>query len=372
MIVLATRALCGQDQRATEWNRQSAAAYLDERMDLWFARAKKLETGEGETSCVSCHTTIPYMLARSSLRRAMGVNRPTPHETRILDEVARRVDTYDSHQPLYDFSDDKKTESRGTEAVLNTLILAIADSELPRDTPSEPAAKALRHLWETQRPDGSWDWLDFGLEPFETTTAGYYGATLAALAVGRSPETKDSAALAGMGKLRAYLNDNYGNQNAFNRTWFLLASTRWKGLIGSETRTELIADLERRQRDDGGWSLESIGAWKWSKTEAPFQAPGKPDSALLERSDGYATGLIVYALRESGVSIDRSSLKRGIQWLRANQREVQLTQGTHLAWRSHSLNFDREHGGDKGEPWRRMFMSDSATSFAALALIAHE
>mgnify|MGYP001191853070 CR=1 FL=1 len=27
-----------------------------------------------------------------------------------------------------------------------------------------------------------------------------------------------------------------------------------------------------------------------------------------------------------------------------------------------------EHGGDKGEPWRRMFMSDLATAFAVLAL----
>ena len=44
----------------------------------------------------------------------------------------------------------------------------------------------------------------------------------------------------------------------------------------------------------------------------------------------------------------------------------------HHAWRAHSLNFDREHGGEKGEPWRRMFMSDSATAFAVLALVASD
>ena len=27
-------------------------------------------------------------------------------------------------------------------------------------------------------------------------------------------------------------------------------------------------------------------------------------------------------------------------------------------WRAYSLNYDREHGGPNGEPWRRMFMSD--------------
>ena len=39
-------------------------------------------------------------------------------------------------------------------------------------------------------------------------------------------------------------------------------------------------------------------------------------------------------------------------------------------WRAHSLNYDREHGGAKGELWRRMFMSDLATAFAVLALIS--
>jgi hypothetical protein len=62
----------------------------------------------------------------------------------------------------------------------------------------------------------------------------------------------------------------------------------------------------------------------------------------------------------------------GLQWLRANQRNTQVGQHDWTAWRAHSLNFDREHGGEKGEPWRRMFMSDSATAFAALALVASD
>src|SRR5690242_12839011 len=46
------------------WDREDAAKFLDERMDVWFANAKKLRTGEAQTVCVSCHTTIPYVLAR--------------------------------------------------------------------------------------------------------------------------------------------------------------------------------------------------------------------------------------------------------------------------------------------------------------------
>src|SRR3989442_12434916 len=84
------------------WDREGAAKYLDERMDAWFANAKKLRTGQGETTCVSCHTVIPYALSRPILRRAMHVSTRTPQEVRLLEGVARRVGTFDGHQPFYD------------------------------------------------------------------------------------------------------------------------------------------------------------------------------------------------------------------------------------------------------------------------------
>src|SRR5712691_3240564 len=62
----------------TAWDKQAAAKYLDDRMDLWFAKAKKLRTGQENTSCVSCHTVVPYTLARPVLRKATGVTEPTP------------------------------------------------------------------------------------------------------------------------------------------------------------------------------------------------------------------------------------------------------------------------------------------------------
>src|SRR5579862_2764263 len=151
---------------STAWDQQAAAKYLDDRMDLWFAKAKKLRTGEGNTTCVSCHTVIPYVLARRALRRARGMGEPTPQEARLLDETLRRVDTYGNHEPLYKSKDD---QSRGTEAVLNFFILAGADARQNRQVASEPIRKALEELWKQQRADGAWNWLDFGLEPYETT-----------------------------------------------------------------------------------------------------------------------------------------------------------------------------------------------------------
>ena len=62
------------------------------------------------------------------------------------------------------------------------------------------------------------------------------------------------------------------------------------------------------------------------------------------------------------------AIDRGKAWLIANQQPERVGDPSWAPWRAHSLNFDREHGGEKGEPWRRMFMSDLATAFAVLAL----
>jgi hypothetical protein len=354
------------------WDRDGAAKYLDDRMDFWFAKAKKLRTGQSETACVSCHTTIPYMLARPALRHAMRVNNPTSQESRILDEAKQRVKSYGDHEPLYDFNEDKKTQSRGTEAILNALILTSADAAQNRIELSEPTEKALQRLWQTQRSDGKWDWLDFGLEPFETVDGAYQGATLAALAVGIAQSSSKKATdseKAGIDKLRGYLNSNYASQRLFNKTWMLLASTRLNSLLTEEQRQALVKEIQSKQRDDGGWSLESLGAWRWNHTAAPFRPPGTLDASLLAQADGYATGLVVYTLRQARLPLTHPAVNRGLHWLRTNQRDIPVKEHTWPAWRAHSLNFDREHGGDKGEPWRRMFMSDLATAFAVLALV---
>ena len=376
LVGLSARGVAPQNAPAEQggWNPEGAAKYLDDRMDAWFAGAKRLRTGQGETPCISCHTAVPYALSRPALRRAMHVTTPTPQEVRLLEGVIRRVETYDTHQLFYDFNEAKKPESRGTEAVINALVLASADAEQNRREPSEPTRKALRRLWETQRPDGAWDWLDFGLEPFESADATYYGASLAALAVGTvsaystSPATD---ATAGLDKLRGYLKTRRASQNLFNRVWLLLASTRLKDVLTPGQQEPLIAEIQSRQQTDGGWSLQTLGPWRWSH-QWLFRPHGTPDAALLAHSDGYATGLIVYTLRKAGLPGDHPAVNKGLQWLKANQQDIQIDPRTYRAWRSYSLNRDREHGGGDGEPWRRMFMSDAATTFAVLALTASD
>jgi squalene-hopene/tetraprenyl-beta-curcumene cyclase len=351
------------------WDREKAAQYLDARMDMWFDQATKLTTGAGKTSCVSCHTVVPYLLARPVLRRAMGVSQPTPQEVKLLGEITQRVESYGSQESLYG---PKAGESRGTEAVLNALILAIEDVRQHREQPSELTRKAFRRLWEEQRPDGGWDWLDFGNEPDESGDAQYYGAALAAIAVGTAPDlvkSKEGNTASHIDQLRTYLKGKYAAQNLYNRAWMLLASTRLAGLLSPEQRKGLMAELQANQNDDGGWSLYRLGPWRWSKTTAPFTPPGNPDVSLLVKSDGYATGLIAYLLRQAGSPSDDPTLKKATDWLKANQKDLQVDSGLWKLWRAHSLNHDRENGGERGAPGKRMVMSDSATAFAVLALL---
>ena len=353
-----------------KWDREAAARYLDSRMDLWWTNAKALKTNGAESRCLSCHTALPYTWARSALRRSQSISEPTPHEQRALEQISRRIAYRPDDQPYYDHTEAKKIESRGVEAVVNAVALTGIDGAMP--TGSQPlVAAAMARLWEVQRPDGAWDWLDFGLEPYEAPDAAFYGATMAAIAAG-SPAAQSSnneASRRGVERLRGYLRSQLPTQRAFNKAWMLLAAARLDGLLTKKERDALVNDLESLQRADGGWSLADLGVWRWTKQEPPFAAPGDVDRALIAQSDGFATGLVVYALRRSDRSTSTQSVRRGQQWLIDHQVPERADDPAWAPWRSHSLNHDREHGGPKGEPWRRMFMSDLATAFGVLALL---
>ena len=53
------------------------------------------------------------------------------------------------------------------------------------------------------------------------------------------------------------------------------------------------------------------GTWK--------RRDGKPNDPASP-SDGYATGLVVFVLREAGVPAADPAIQRGLAWLKANQR----------------------------------------------------
>src|SRR4029079_13131537 len=108
--------------------------------------------------------------------------------------------------------------------------------------------------------------------------------------------------------------------------------------ISDAQRVALIEELLGAQREDGGWSLEAMGPWKWSKTEPPVKSPGDLETSVVRQSDGYATGLVVYTLQQAGGARSQAAIRRGIGWLQANQRVMPVDGVPGRAWQAHSLN----------------------------------
>jgi squalene-hopene/tetraprenyl-beta-curcumene cyclase len=350
---------------SSSWVPKAAATYLDNRASWWMEwNGAARDHG---TFCISCHTALPYALARPALRPALAEQGLSPNELKILDNVTKRVRLWDQVGPYY--SDPrygaKATESRGTEAVLNALILASHDSE--GGYLSADARTALRNMWETQQTSGdkagAWPWLQFDNEPWEANDSAYYGACLAALAVGVAPDgyVDSPEAQSGLKLLRDYLNRESADQSTINRVFLLWASTKLPGLLSREQQNAIIEEVLRRQQADGGWRLASI-AWRWrgwslkSLVKIWLRADGTP---LAHKSDGVATGLVTFVLEEAGVPSENIQLQRGLSWLQSNQNAAEGF------WPATSINKRRSLTSDTGR-----FMSDAATAYAVLALTA--
>src|SRR5438874_7888267 len=119
-----------ETRMASSWDQQAAAAYLDQRAAWWMEWPKAAR--DHETFCVSCHTAVPYALSRPALRKSLAEAAPSANERRLLDNVTKRVRLWKEVAPFYSDADRgmyKTVESRGTESVLNALMLASNDAQ---------------------------------------------------------------------------------------------------------------------------------------------------------------------------------------------------------------------------------------------------
>jgi len=345
------------------WDPKAAAAYLDQREVTWMGWQGAAR--DHETFCVSCHTAIPYALSRPMLRTALAENALSVNERKLLDNVTKRVQLWDEVAPFYSgegYNSPKAAESRGTEAVLSALILASYDAR--NGHLSDATRAAFRNMWALQQTggdgNGAWSWLQFGMEPFEAKDSKYYGAALAAIAVGTAPDNYRSTPeiQEKVSKLREYLNREYPAQSTINRVVLLWASAKVPGLLEPERQKSIINEIFHEQQADGGWKLSAL-AWPrdWS-LHSFVRTWWRSDGTRQDgRSDGYATGLITYALQQAGIPADDPRLRRGLSWLACNQNKAEGF------WPSLSLNQHRSPSSNVGH-----FMDDAATGYAVLAL----
>jgi squalene-hopene/tetraprenyl-beta-curcumene cyclase len=304
-----------------DWNPRLAADFLDARQQAWFEWQPAAATGG---PCVSCHTGLTYLIARPALRRALGEMRPTKYETGYLDALRARVSKTEGLLPSFP-NPPGSTQAAGVESIFAAYFLGTPES--------------FDRMWRLQGADGTIPWFSLKLDPWEMPESKFFGASLAALAVGRAG-SKDQAA-----PLIDYLKRESANQPLHNRVMLLWTSSTLPEAFPA--RDAAIKEAFSKQSPDGGWTIASLGPW----SEHPAAAPSSG-------SDAYATAFTAFALEQAGVRATDPRMRRALDWLAAHQDK------NGGFWDSKSLNKKYDKGSMPD-----LFMRDAATAFASLALV---
>ncbi len=302
---------------AKAWSAAKAGEYLDGVGVNWTR----------DRQCITCHTNMPHVMAGPALPAA--------------NVGWREVRTF--------LEDDVKSWSTGGKpqgdayVVATAAALAFTDS---RTTGSlhERTKAALDRIWTVQKKTGEWDWLKCDWPPLEHDD--YYGAVLAAVAVGVAPDkyAEGDSAKEGLAKLKAYLKKTPA-PDLHHKAMLLWANSLLHDLMTVDDAKAAIAELVKLQHPDGGWSLPSLGDYKRRDKD---KTPNDKNAA----SDGYGTGFTVFVLRQTGVKAGDKAIAAGVKWLKENQRESGR-------WYTRSLNNDKAH-----------YITNAGTAFCVLALDA--
>ena len=131
------------DEPFTErFSMQQAVRFLDSAALTWQKQRK----------CFSCHSNYAFLLARPAVAHEVTARRQ-------IREAAEHLATH-----------PRKTGYQATEAVMVASVLAQNDAATTGKL--HPATRlALDRMWDHQRQDGGWKWLDDNEPPSEIGTA---------------------------------------------------------------------------------------------------------------------------------------------------------------------------------------------------------
>jgi squalene-hopene/tetraprenyl-beta-curcumene cyclase len=316
---------------SADWNPRLAADYLDSREKEWFAWPAAKQAG---TVCISCHTGMTYMLVRPALRDALGEKQATEFEQDYSKSMRARVERKAS------------TDGSSVDAILSAMLLAAEDALAGKW--SAETQKAFDRMWSAQMPDGAMPWYSLNLDPWEMPESRFYGASMAALAVGYAPaEHRQRADVREhVARLTGFLKREEAGQPLHNRLAWLWASSKLTEAATAARRASIVDQAMQTQQPDGGWTLASLGPWK-----------AHTKQAALAGSDSYATAFTAFVLEQAGVPNSDPRMKRALAWLRSHQDAAGY-------WDAASMNKKYDAGS-----MMELFMRDAATGFAAMALL---
>src|SRR5256884_5438421 len=123
-VVIGVAACSHGSVPADPWDPQAAAAYLDHRIEWWMGWSGAAR--DQGTFCFSCHTAVPYALARPSLRTALAEAAPTAAEHQLMEDVRQRVRLWSATRPFYTDPRNgpgKRSQSRGPILGLTRMMI---------------------------------------------------------------------------------------------------------------------------------------------------------------------------------------------------------------------------------------------------------
>ena len=308
-----------------------AVDYMEQGARAWTADWK----------CVACHTNGSYMVVRPLMTAQLGQPSKEMHDFWLQS----------LREELATDPEDQRPELDSTQAVYIAAGLAIWDAHVTHRLSPE-TVQALDMMFKLQRKDGDWTISDDNNPPLESNR--YQLATVAARAVGNAPEwlaqRRGTPVEAKVKLLENYLRAEGKLQGDYDRADLLWASTDLPGLIDEARKQQLIQMILAHQKADGGWSIRNFAKpEEWGKGNRAEKLRAELEFADPP-SDGHMTGLAIIALREAGVPASDARIKKGVAWLKANQRSSGR-------WYTRSLNRDG---------WQ--FITYSGTVYPLLAL----
>ncbi len=305
--------------------------------------------------CAACHTLPPYLMARPLLAAV----KPEPVEVRRFFEMI--VEKGREGEP--------NLPKDAVTAVVIQTATALAFHDRATSGKLHPRTRQqLNRMWTLQRADGGWEWPIRDTPPLKSDE--HYGAVLAAVAASAAPENYSDSepARTGLAGIRRFLAD-HPPWSLHQRAMLLWGTTQEADLITPQQKAQTVQDLVAVQQPDGGWSLAAL-------TENPRDPERQTDEGRQARnaeghgreflvyvgrdkaykssmaSDGYATGLTLYVLRQAGMPADDGCIRRGVAWLKEHQRASGR-------WFTSSQGWHTQH-----------YISNAGTAYAILALHA--
>lgn len=299
------------EPRAKKFSLDRAIEYLDSASMAW-TRQKK---------CFTCHTNFMHLVATAGLDKRPSNFGPVK---KALDSLVN--DRWPEKGPRWD-----------AEVVMAATTLALTDRACGQKMQATTRA-ALDRIWRVQRSDGGFDWLKCDWPPMESDDE--FGAAIAAVGVSAIPGYSDSeSAKAGVLKLRKYIEAN-GLKRLHHQALLIWADSLGGKWLSDGQKQDIVRKLVDLQRPDGGWNAPSLG--KWNREDG-----AQPD---FSTSDGYGTGFAVFILRQAGFPKNHPAIRKGIEWLKTNQRQSGR-------WFTRSMSHDNQH-----------YLTHAGTAMAIMAL----